>query len=515
MMRKEFFKNRFAQALSLAVVLLVGQACTDLEPTFSDSVSIESSDGAFGGVSDPANSLESLYNGIEGLNNQADEYACMEVTAENIAVLTRGVDWSDNGVWRELHNHTWNPEQLYILNSWNSRNSQILAATQLLDPASSAPADIIAQAQVLRAINMSIILNFFGVVPFRGVNDGVDVDPQVLSSQEAFDFILSDLNAAISSGQLNTSGADGNLFEIGEAAARFIRAKVNLNSGQFLGTGTAPAGAMDQVIADVNAIEALGFGLDASANYFDIWDLDAGNTEVIMLLDTFTGQRMFNMIHPNQTGWNGFVTLTETFRLFGSNDPADDARLGLSGENFNGLSTGYIRGQQLAADGSNLMDRQGNLLIYEDELLQSLEVNNERNGIRIVKYPQRGDNGFPAPSNNFVFMRFAEAILMRAEATLRGGAGSPNTALVDVNSLRTRAGAAVLGSVTLDDMSDIIRRELNSESNIAGQRAVQIRFGTFADTWELKSVQDDFRTRFPIPSTALATNPNLVQNPGY
>jgi hypothetical protein len=516
MMRKKMFRNQFTKILCASAVVLIGNACTDLEPVFQDSISIDAADDSFAGVTSPANSLESLYNNIENLAGQDNEYACMEVTAENIAVLTRGVDWSDNGVWRELHNHTWNAEQQFILNSWNRRNSQILAATQLLDPISEASADIVAQAQVIRAINVAIVLNFFGSVPFRGVNEGVDVNPTVLNSEEAFALIMSDLDSAIDSGALNTSGPDGDLFEIGEAAARFIRAKVNLNSGQFLGTGTAPDGAMDAVIADVNAIEDLGFTLDTSENYFDIFDLDSGNTEVIMALDTFTGTRVFNQIHPNQTGWNGFVTLTETFRLFGSEDAEDDARLGLSGEEFNGLSTGYLRGQQLNGDGEEMRDRQGNLLVYENELLQSLETNNERNGIRIVKYPQRGDDGFPAPTNNFIFMRFAEALLMRAEATLRGGDGSTVSALGDVNAIRTRAGAAPLGTLALEDMPDVIRRELNSESNIAGQRAVQIRFGTFtSETWELKNVQEDFRNRFPIPSVALATNPNLVQNPGY
>ncbi len=512
-MRKEIFKNRFVQCMAAVSALVFGQACTDLEPTFTDSVSIESSEGSFGGVASTANSLEALYNNIENLNGQNNEYALMEVAAENIAVLTRGVDWSDNGVWRELHNHTWNPEQLYVLNSWNNRNSQILSATQLLDAASGANASETAQAQVIRAINVAMVLNWFGQVPFRGVNDGVDVDPTVLSPQEAYDLIIGDLTSAINSGNLHTDGPDGDLFTIGEASARFIRAKVNLNSGSFL--GSPAAGAMDAVIADVNAIEGLGFALDASAFYFDIFDLTTGNTEVIMALDTSTGQRMFNMIHPNQTGWNGFVTLTETFRLHGTDDPAVDARVGLAGPDFNGLSTGYIRGQQLDGTGAAMNDRQGNALVYEDELLQSLEVNNERTGIRCVKYPQRGGDGFPDPSNNFVFFRFAEALLMRAEATLRGGTGSPNTAVADVNAIRVRAGVAPLGAITLDEMRSEIRKELNTESNIFGQRAVQIRFGTFANTWELKTVQEDFRVLFPIPSTALATNPNLVQNPGY
>ena len=103
---------------------------------------------------------------------------------------------------------------------------------------------------------------------------------------------------------------------------------------------------------------------------------------------------------------------------------------------------------------------------------------------------------------------------MRAEAALRGGAGGDP--LADVNAIRSRAGAAPLAAVTLDDMPDIIARELNGEGVAGGRRAVQLRFGTFTSTtWEMKTVQDDFRNKYPIPASALATNPNLVQNPGY
>lgn len=509
MMRKELFTNRFVLCLAVCTVLLLGQACTDLEPQFQDSTSLEATDGAFGGVSNASNSLDALYNGIENLNNQADEHALNEVSADNIAVLTRGVDWSDNGVWRSLHNHTWTPTHLYVLNAWNNRNQEILNATRLLDPASSASADIVAQASVIRALNMYMVLDFFGQVPFRGVNEGADVDPTVLSAQEAFDFILADLNSALSSGNLSTHGPDGTLFTAGEAFALFLRMKLNLNAEPF--TGSSSAANMDAVIADANAIEALGFSLDTSANYFDIWNQAAGNSEVLFMLDTSTGQRVFLMLHPNQGGWNGFVTLTETFRLFGTENEAEDARLGLPGPEVNGLSVGYLRGQQLDGSGTPYNDRQGNPLVYENELLQSLEVNNERNGLRVVKYPQRNADGNPDPNNDFVFARFADVLLMRAEATMRGGSGGP-AALADVNSVRTRAGAAPLGAIDLPELLNERARELNHEG---WRRNDQVRFGTFSNTWELKTVQDDFRVLFPIPGTALATNPNLVQNPGY
>lgn len=533
-MKKEVFKNRIIQGIGISMLLVLGQACTDLEPTFQDSESVESATGEFTGVASASASLEALYTsgasnglGLSGQTTQTDDYALTEVSADNIAVLTRGVDWGDNGVWRVLHNHTWDPNHLYVLQAWNKHNAAILLASQLLDSRSGANATQAAQARVIRAFHVYSVLDYFGQVPFRGVDDGPDVDPTVLQPADAYAFVLEDLNAAISSGALTTRGPVNTLRPggggdrgetlsgVSQGFALFMRARANLNAVHLTGT----AGDMNQVIADVNAIEALGYALDTSDNYFDIWDLAANdNEEVILMLDGDARTRLYNQLHPNQGGWNGFVTLTETFRLHGTSDPAVDARVGLSGELVSGVSTGYIRGQQRNPDGDNLTDRQANPLVYEDELLTSLEVNNERNGIRIVKYPVRAADGNLPPDGfrEYVYARFTDAALMRAEAGLRGGSGATLTPLQEVNAIRARANAAPLGSLSLDDMEDVLARELNGEGVVGGRRGTQLRFGTFATgTWELKTVTDAFRVKFPIPASALATNPNLVQNEGY
>lgn len=540
-MRKEILKNRFVQCIGAATVLLLGQACTDLEPNFNDSVSIETTSGEFGGVASASATLDALYTsgasnglGINNIQTQTDGYALMEVSADNIAVLTRGADWSDNGVWRVLHAHTWDPNHLYVLQTWNKHNAAILLATQLLDSRSGPNASQTAQAQVIRAYNIFSVLDYFGQVPFREVDDDSTVDPRVLTPEEAYSLAKSDVDAAISSGALSTHGPGAPLrnddrgtalTDVGQAFAHFLRARMNLNA-QTVTLG-AVTGDMNQVIADVDAIEALGFQLDGIGaadpdgddSYFDIWDMQVNtNQEVIVMLDGDARTRIYNMSHPNQGGWNGFVTLTETFRLHGTSDPAVDARVGISGELVNGVSTGYIRGQQLSPTGTPLTDRQENPLIFEDELLTSLEVNNERNGLRIVKTPVRAaGGGLPGDGyRDYVWARFTDAALMRAEAGLRGGSGATLTPIQEVNAIRARSGVAPLGSLSLDDMPDILARELNGEGVIGGRRAVLRRFGLFTtQTWEMKTVTEDFRDLYPIPGSAIATNPNLVQNPGY
>lgn len=106
-------------------------------------------------------------------------------------------------------------------------------------------------------------------------------------------------------------------------------------------------------------------------------------------------------------------------------------------------------------------------------------------------------------------MRYAEAYLMKAEAQLRGG--NAGGALTQINTLRTTRGATALGSLTEQNLFDEIGRELYWEG---GKRTTEVRFGKFT-TGEGTAVKEAYTTLYPIPSAALVSNANLVQNPGY
>ena len=115
MIRKNKRKSIVVPIAALLLSLCTIQSCTDLEPNFTDSVdtSGDSGSASFGGVANSASTLDALYTsgasnglGIYNTTTQTDDYALSEVAADNVAVLTRGADWSDNGVWRVLHAHT-------------------------------------------------------------------------------------------------------------------------------------------------------------------------------------------------------------------------------------------------------------------------------------------------------------------------------------------------------------------------------------------------------------------------
>ena len=90
--------------------------------------------------------------------------------------------------------------------------------------------------------------------------------------------------------------------------------------------------------------------------------------------------------------------------------------------------------------------------------------------------------------------------------------GDASGALEMINDLRTARGASALGSLSESDILDERGRELYWEGH---RRQDMIRFGTFLDAYENKPASGEERLLFPIPANSLATNPNLVQNPGY
>ena len=135
--------------------------------------------------------------------------------------------------------------------------------------------------------------------------------------------------------------------------------------------------------------------------------------------------------------------------------------------------------------------------------------NLEVTGIRVIKYPidyKSGDNA----DNDYVFYRYADVLLMKAEALLRSGSTGP--ALTIVNEIRMKRGASPFASLTPDNLIAERGRELYWESH---RRTDLIRFGKFLDARQLKAKTGTERLLFPIPARSLASNPNLKQNPGY
>ena len=140
---KNFLKSKFFVA---GIAALAFGACTDLKLTETDSV-VSSSTGGFKAI-DPVKFLASAYNDLDTYTDQANIYALTEQATDEMIPPTRGVDWGDNGVWRTLDAHTWDPTHSWNANAWNQLHGRAFKCTQIL--ASSPTPAVISHRRAIR-----------------------------------------------------------------------------------------------------------------------------------------------------------------------------------------------------------------------------------------------------------------------------------------------------------------------------------------------------------------------------
>lgn len=490
--------QKYAMLFLSATTLIFG-ACTDLEVEYLDSAYIEQSAGGFEGVDIDAvlNSaygklgdiVGSSYTGVSGLNDP---------TSDEMIIPTRSTDWGNGGVFRELHSHGWDAGHSYILDVWNDLNVGVYYCTQIL--ASNPSASQAAEAKTLRAFFMYNIIDLFGQVPFREVNEGVDDYPVVWTRSQAFDYAVSDLETAISDLPEGGPGYE-DLTKMTQAFAHALLARFYLNKAVY--EADVPAGPysfdatdMNKVIEHCDAVDAMGF--DYETNYFDNFNATGNSEKILIYTRWWNGMWIWPQLHNSQGGWNGATTLGSFYDKFEDSDQ----RIGTKPET--GIGFGILVGPQLKTDGTPYLNRGGEPLVYTREIL--LSGNPDYAGYRVLKYDPNSDGGF-------VLMRYADVRLMKAEAILRGGSvTNGETAQSIVDELRAVRGASQM-TASLDMLLDERGREMYWEGI---RRTDQIRFETFTKTtWEQKTLEDDNKVLFPIPQQAMDSNPNFTQNPGY
>ncbi len=533
--------SKFALPL-LTVVAMAG--CTKLDENLNStltSAEVATTPGSTAGL------VAAAYSDLGGLlHSQSQLFSLQENTSDEALVPTRGGDWDDNGVWRVLHNHTWNSNHQYILDVFNGLNKLNFDATNVLlfKPSASQTAE----ARFLRAFALYNLLDLYGQYPYREPGENLLNAPVVKTGAEGINFIISELNAVV---------AALPAAPIGQAtsdAARFLLMRCYLNKGTFLNraTPTFDAADMQQVITLGNAIINSG-KYSFTPNYFDNFSVDNGakSKEGIFTYVNTSGvaannggpQARWNMtlhynsytpVNPN-AGWNGFTTISDFYSsfnvgvtptAFGPADTLFDGRIGgryyAGATNVSGLRPGFLVNQQFNENGVALKDRKGAPLAYTPAVAENMietGANLEVTGIRVIKYvPDYGNYGGPA-GNDLMIFRYADAYLMVAEARQR--TGDVAGALTLVNTLRAARNATPLVSMALANPNNVEDpntflaergRELYWESV---RRTDLIRFGVYLKPWQYKPTDNARYLLFPVPSQALAANPNLKQNPGY
>jgi hypothetical protein len=492
-------------------------ACTDLEENLNEDLTTAQAREFLNANTDINALLFSSYEGMRvpyaGWGGR--NWALSQHTSDETIGPTRGPDWDDNGAWRSLHNHTWGTDQVDIVNAFNDLLQVVFSTTNLLsfDVASDQQK---AEAKFLRAFVMFTVADNWNQVPFREPGDNLLNPSNVLKGAEALDFIISECNSIIN------NLPDGPANRANKDAAKVLLMKCYLNKGAFADRQSPKFenSDMQQVITIADQIISSGkYSIDD--NYFDNFapNNDDVSSENIYTLENRAGNSNFDCfqyfwysgLHYNQTpsGWNGFATLSDFYDSFEQNDVRRYTEYPGIFEKGH-IANGFLVGQQYNAAGEPLKDRKGNNLAFTREVkLKETGNDLEITGIRVMKYPIDYNNG-AYPDNDLVFFRYADVMLMKAEAQHR--TGNAAGALAIVNDIRTARNASTLGSIDLDGLLAERGRELYWEG---WRRQDLIRFGKYLRAYQEKPASGPERLLFPIPAAQLAVNPNLEQNPGY
>jgi len=150
----------------------------------------------------------------------------------------------------------------------------------------------------------------------------------------------------------------------------------------------------------------------------------------------------------------------------------------------------------------------GTVVDWRSSLIREGQALGKAKGFRNLKYYPDVTATDRNQSNDVPIFRYADILLMKAEAILRGAGPTYNaTALSLVNQLRTTRKAAPLSALSLDGMLKERALELNWENT---RRIDLIRFGKYENSWGYKT---DVDPNTHLPRSFRRTDPQSDPDP--
>jgi hypothetical protein len=487
-----FIKNfKTALALSTCAVLLISQGCKksflDVPPQGQ-----QPSQEFFKTADDATKAINSIYANLRVWNNTA--FAPMAIESLGSDEAEKGSTPADASYMNAFDNFTVTATEGQIQDFWNGQYQNIQLCNQVLDNVPNIAMDAtlknryLAEAKFVRAYSYFRLVRAFGDVPLRLhlPKDATEYNLPRTPKADVWAAIETDLTDAATVLPQNYGSSD--IGRATKGAAIALHAKVAMYQKKW-----------DQVLSLTNTVK--GFGYSLFPNFEESFRIpNENNSESVFEIQAQSlgggaATSQYSQIQgvPGNLnlGW-GFNTPTEALvNAFEPGDPRMDATIIFRGETT-------PQGDAIEITGPNPRYNQKS---YVPKSYPFIQNQGEDQNVRV--------------------MRYAEVLLMNAEAA--NETGDPTTALADLELVRARARGgnnAILPKVTTTDqiaLRTAIWHERQVELAMEFDRYFDvIRQGRALEVFGTKGWKANKNEVWPIPQNELDLSAGtLVQNPGY
>ena len=531
-------------------------------------------------VNTVANVYSSIGNGLYG-SDGGSVHTFQEFSSDASMIPGRQGDWVDGGAWQNIFLHNFESSVSKYNDVWNNLYRVIGLANSSIDRLNKylgehpEYAEYVYELRALRAVYYYYVMDLFGQVPLVVSSEVSANEVNQSNRSDVFKFVTSELAECIPHLSDSKSQNEGEYYgRITKAVAYMCMAKCAINApvytiddttptsySAFVGTdksGKATASeeqgktvsemgkninitldgetrnAWETAAYCADQIASLGYRLQPSyADNFivanqnsveNIWTRP--NDCVNYKIEDYNIVRTLHYNHGGAIGyqgWNGACSSKQQMLVYGYGTANPDPRLKL---NF------YTDKDYMEETGKAVEDGATDKPLEYMPLAVKVDFSAADDphamkcaGARMKKYEfDKSTTQQYSFNNDLVIWRYADALLLKAEAEYR--MGNKAEALTIVNEVRGRVAATPRTELTLNDILDERMLELAWEGV---RRQDQIRFCTFTEPTadRFKGVthnasagdyNDDtqgYTMVYPIPYAVLNLNKKLGQNPGY
>ena len=473
-----------------------------------------------------------------------DYWISQLLPTDQAILLSHATGWWDGGRYQQLHQHTWTPDHDFITGAFNALFAKISTCSSVKkviedSEDSTLKTQFLADLRAMRAMYYFMLMDSYGDLPL--VTEFGQPTGNRVSRTEICKFIEKEFLEVMPN--LKSEVNSSTYARPTQYVAHAMLAKLYLNWEVYTGQSIPT----EKVIEHCNAIIA-SEQFNLSDSYKNVFNYNNGSQikDIIYAFPynrDYTNEEWYycrywhHKYHKETFGYtwgpsSGMRCLPSFYAKF--NLKGDEReQIWLKGKQYKkDGSPYYIKLSKKAFDCIEFANTPGDTLWWF-ELTNELKFrkpeyestfnmgNDERDlamGYRANKYCYDELSSTREQDNDMCYLRFADILLMKAEAIARGGVDPQQQSPVElINMVRQRANAELLTEETYNrnPLEEIYNERCRELVHELWCRNDMIRFGKFEGTWEFKTVSDINRRIFPIPRTVLQNNPTWKQNPSY